>query len=118
MTGTPGAKSPHQALYFYWNDGLEAIRSGPWKMHFAHPYRSLDGPPGSGGTPGPYHQLRIEPSLFNLQSDPNETTDVAAHHPDVVKRLQSLAETARADLGDSLTNRKGTGLRPPGHISK
>jgi arylsulfatase A-like enzyme len=118
MFGESGAKSPHEALFFYWGNGLEAVRSGRWKMHFGHQYRSLDGPPGSGGRPGKYQQLKIEPSLFDLKSDPNETTDVAAEHPDVVKRLEALAEKAREDLGDSLTKRKGEGVRPPGRVSK
>ena len=39
---------------------------------------------------------------------------MAAEHPDVVKRLLELAEAARADLGDSLTKRPGSGVRPAG----
>jgi arylsulfatase len=39
---------------------------------------------------------------------------VAAQHPDVVKRLEALAEEARKDLGDSATEQKGTGVREPG----
>ena len=45
-----------------------------------------------------------------------ETTNVADKHPEVVKRLKRHAETARADLGDRLTNRKGKGIRPPGRL--
>jgi len=41
---------------------------------------------------------------------------VAAAHPDVVARLQVLAEKAREDLGDSLTNRTGHGVREPGRV--
>jgi hypothetical protein len=53
-------------------------------------------------------------SLFHLEDDPGETRDVAAAHPDVVRRLQAAAEAVRGDLGDSLTGTKGTGLRPAG----
>ena len=42
----------------------------------------------------------------------------AADHPDVVKHLSALAETMRADLGDSLTGRKATGAREPGRIKE
>ena len=61
-----------------------------------------------------YKVLQLELSLFDLESDPGETTTVAAQHPDVVKQLKAFAEKMRADLGDSLTARKATGARPPG----
>ena len=35
------ARTPYEAFYYYWDDGLEAVRSGPWKLHFPHRYRSL-----------------------------------------------------------------------------
>jgi hypothetical protein len=35
-------------------------------------------------------------------------------NPEVVERLKALAETARLELGDSLTLTKGRGVRPPG----
>jgi hypothetical protein len=55
-------------------------------------------------------------ALYDLVADVGETTDVAADHPDVVARLQALAEKAREDLGDSLTGRIGHGLREPGRV--
>jgi len=57
-------------------------------------------------------------SLFNLQTDPSETTDLAARHPEVVTRLQGLAERAREDLGDSATKRPGKGVREPGRTTE
>jgi arylsulfatase A len=118
MSGQPGAKSPHEAYYFYWGWHLEAVRSGQWKLHFPHAYRSLAGKPGSGGKPGPYVQKKIGLALFDLENDIGETTDVAAEHPDVVKRLQALAQKARDDLGDSATKQKGKNRRPPGQLEK
>jgi len=41
---------------------------------------------------------------------------VAAAHADVVSRLMEIAEQARADLGDSLTGKQGTGRRPAGQF--
>jgi len=116
VSGQPGAKSPHDALYFYWIEHLQAVRSGKWKLHFPHAYRSLEGDPGSGGAPAPYVQRKIGIALFDLETDIGETTDVAARHPEVVQRLQALAERARVDLGDSITNRKGQNVRSPGRI--
>jgi hypothetical protein len=53
-------------------------------------------------------------SLYDLDNDPAETTDVAAEHPEVVERLLVLAEDARAELGDALTGRVGSSVRGPG----
>ena len=117
MSGRSGAKSPHEAYYFYWNRELQAVRSGQWKLHFPHEYRTLDGPPGSGGRPGTYKQVKIDLSLFDLNSDISETTNVADKHPEVVKRLQALAEQAREDLGDSNTGREGKNVRQPGRLA-
>ena len=116
MNGQPGAKSPHEAFYFYWDRELQGVRSGPWKLHFPHAYRSLDGAPGSGGKPGPYKQARIGLELFDLEHDIGETTNVADRHPEVVRRLQVLAEEARNDLGDSATRRQGKNVRQPGQL--
>ena len=41
---------------------------------------------------------------------------MAAQNPEVIKHLQALAEKARADLGDNLTGRKGTGRREVGKV--
>lgn len=111
----PGAKSPRKSYNFYWSRHLQAIRSGKWKLHFPHAYRSLNGREGGdGGKPVRYETLRTGPALFDLESDVGETTNVADKHPDVVKRLQKLAEEARADLGD--LKRKGNGVREPGRL--
>jgi arylsulfatase A-like enzyme len=113
LRGEPGARSPHEALYFYWDRGLQAVRSGRWKLHFPHDYRHLD-VPGSGGRPGRYANRHLDAALFDLEDDPGETRDVSAEHPEVVRRLEALAEEARRDLGDSATGREGAGVRPPG----
>ena len=104
ITNQPGAKSPHEALYFYWNRELQAVRSGKWKLHFPHEYRAETETTraASGGKPGQYRQQRIELSLYDLENDVGETKNVAAQHPDVVERLTRLADQARRDLGDSL----------------
>ncbi len=33
MAGQPGAVSPHDAFFYYLGDRLQAVRSGPWKLH-------------------------------------------------------------------------------------
>ena len=54
--------------------------------------------------------------MFDLDNDVGETTNVAEQHPDVVKRLEELAERCREDLGDSATKREGKNVRPPGML--
>ena len=117
ISGAAGAASPHEAYYLYWNQNLQAVRMGDWKLHFPHPYRTLAGRKGgSGGTPAPYEQASIDLSLFNLRSDIGESKNVASEHPEVVARIKTLADRARADLGDEATGQKGTGLREPGRL--
>ena len=113
----PEAKTPHTAYYYYYGNQLEAIRADHWKLHFPHTYRSLSGKPGRDGQPDGYSQQKIELSLFHLDSDPGELRNVAEQHPDVVERLQQLAEQARQELGDSARNQKGRGVRPAGRVA-
>ncbi len=136
LLGDANARSPHDAYYFYSGTALQAVRSGRWKLHLPHPYITPAGEPGRGGKPSNFGKLapasiqqsgvegiatrhgyrikQLELSLFDLESDPGETKNVASAHPDVVKQLTAYAERARQELGDSLTNAKGTGLRAPG----
>lgn len=112
MKGEPGATSPHDAYYYY--DGghrLKAVRSGKWKLMFAQDYNSPI--PGSGGLPGKNQKKQLELSLFDLRADIGETTNVAAEHPDVVRKLQTYADAIRAELGDGKEN-VGTERRPLG----
>ena len=108
-------QSPHEAYYFYYGKQLQAVRSGKWKLHFPHGYRTMAGKPGgTGGVPNRYSQARIELSLFDLSSDIGESRNVAEQHPDVVKRLQKLGDKMRKELGDN--NIQGEGTRAPGRL--
>jgi arylsulfatase A-like enzyme len=115
MSGQPGAKTPHDAIFYYWGHELQAVRSGKWKLHVAHSYKRPE-PPGKGGKPGIEVTRQIGLELFDLENDIAETANVADRHPDVVKRLAQYLEKAREDLGDSLTGRQGKNVRPPGRV--
>ena len=117
ISRAPGAKNPHDAYWFYYEmNQLQAITSGDgrWKLQLPHTYRTLAGRPGgTGGIPAKYEPRKLEKAeLYDLASDIGEGTDVAAQHPDIVQRLAAAAEQARAELGDALTKRTGTGTRP------
>ncbi len=111
----PDAKSPQAAYWFYYGTNeLQAIRAGQWKLMLPHTARSMLGQtPGADGKPGRYRPLKLGLELYNLDTDPGETTNVAEQNPDVVKRLMLEVEIARTELGDSLTRRTGTGNRQP-----
>ena len=115
----PGARSPqdHYLFYYHAND-LEAIRSGRWKMHLPHGYRSMGNREvGRDGIPTQYNYgVRTDLVLYDLETDPGETTDVSDRYPEVMERMLAIAESARADLGDRLTEREGAGRREPGRI--
>jgi arylsulfatase A len=119
LAGEAGATNPHDAyLYYYERNELQAVASGDgrWKLHLPHTYRTMAGRSGGReGRPEKYQQRRMDrPELYDLQADVGERTDVAGNHPEVVRGLLDVAERARAELGDSLTNRTGRGNRPPG----
>ena len=117
MSGQPGAKSPHEALFYYNGWALEAVRRGKWKLHLPHGYRTLAGRPGgTGGIPAKYERGKIGMALFDLENDISEQHDVSGKHPDVVNRLLGLVERMREDLGDSAKKMTGNGRRPPGRI--
>jgi len=107
MSAQPGARSPHEAFYYYYLEQLQAVRSGKWKLYLALEAK--------------WHSFRgdAKPSpamLFDLQADPGETTNVAHLHADVVKRLEALAEKAREDLGD--VGRPGKNQRPAAWVDE
>jgi arylsulfatase len=136
LFGKEGAKSPHEAIAFYAGTELQAIRSGGWKLHFAHPYITPHDTPGRDGKPSNWENMKPaaitqsgiagiatrhgykvaqqELALYDLSTDAGETKDVSAANPDVVERLKKLADPFRAELGDSLTNVKGAAIRPSG----
>jgi arylsulfatase A len=114
LAGEPGAKSPHEAYFFYWGTELQGVRSGKWKLYFPHQYRTLAGKPGGkDGQPAQYQQARIELALFDLSKDISEKNNVVNQHPAVVQQLQKLADGIRDELGDKATKTTGKGVREP-----
>ena len=61
-------------------------------------------PGGTGGQPAKYEQAKIELSLFDLENDIGETTNVADQHPEVVARLKASADAMRKQLGHGPQN--------------
>jgi arylsulfatase len=116
LEGQSGA-NPRDHYFYYYDRGLRAVRQGRWKLIFPHKSRSYVGAePRQDGFPGPYAQIQTGLELYDLEADIGEKRDVAREYPDIVAGLQALAEKAREELGDALTNRKGKGVREPGRL--
>jgi len=109
LSRQPGAKSPHEAFYYYSGDALHAVRSGKWKLKLDTElrdediYRFFNNP-----------DTKIPEALYNLRTDPGEQKTLVKDHRDIVKRLRALAQQAREDLGDSRTGVAGKNVRPIG----
>jgi arylsulfatase A-like enzyme len=115
----PGAKSPHEVFFHYFRQGeLQAIRSGDWKLMLPHDvYCIVPDKLGSEGKPGQSKMRKItEAELYHLGNDIGETTNLAASQPEVLRRLMELAQAGRKELGDSLTQSVGSGIRPSGKV--
>jgi len=99
-------ESPHEALFYFSGNRLDAVRAGPWKLAIA---------------PQALHKAKPDaetvkhtgPRLYNLNTDIGELTDVAAQHSDIVARLQKFVAQMESDLG---TNALGPGVRPPDRV--
>jgi arylsulfatase A len=96
IAGAPGAASQQEYYPFSTGGTFEGVISGDgrWKLHLPHEYRTL-AEPGGDGRPGKYETKKIGLSLFDMESDPLETTNVMEAHPDVAEKLQRVAEKHR-----------------------
>lgn len=99
--GETTAKSGHEYFFYYLRNELQAVRDARWKLHL-----DVD----KKGT--------VKTELFDLTKDPGETTDLAAQHPDVVKRLTAAMDNMRQQLGDSRLQIEGTERRTPAVTAK
>ncbi|MHC4879525.1 MAG: sulfatase family protein [Planctomycetota bacterium] len=103
LAGETDAASPHEAFYYYFRRNLECVRSGKWKLRVIKHRQQK---------PDPIKPFA--PQLFDLQADIAEEHDVASQHPQIVKRLLTLADKARTDLGDG--DQPGKNQRPAGLV--
>ncbi len=107
MSGQKGAKSPHEAFYFYHTTQLQAVRSGQWKLILPQTSKKRGWSKEESNTP-----LR----LINLAEDIHEDNDLSKQFPEIVTMLMALADKARSDLGDMKNN--GTGQRDAGWVQE
>jgi arylsulfatase A-like enzyme len=96
IAGNPGAVNPHDYYPFSTGPNFEGVISGDgrWKLHLPHGYRTLV-EAGNDGKAGKYRMAQIELSLFDLEKDPHEATNVIEKYPDVATRMKGFAEEHR-----------------------
>jgi len=75
ITATSEAKSEYDALYYFMNNDIKAVRSREYKLT-------------SGG------------QLYNLETDIGEMHDIAIQHPEIVIQMEELLNMGKLDLGD------------------
>jgi len=82
--------------------GKETLRQGKWKLHLVRDKEPVGAAPFSVNRHiAPADRVGFDaPFLVDLDKDIGETTNVAAQHPEIVKRLLGLAEAMRDDPGD------------------
>ncbi len=80
-------RSPYRYLLYYYEDQLQAIRAGRYKLYLplSSPKRHPHFRPGKP----------TRPLLFDVVNDPGCRQDLSSRLPDVVQRLSELAESAR-----------------------
>lgn len=93
-----GASEPagfaDRPFFYFQNDDIAAVRSGPWKFVVLGYYRTMSVSYDKRDYTNPG-------LLFHLENDPQERYSLAAENPAVVKRLQGEIERMRADLAAS-----------------
>jgi arylsulfatase A-like enzyme len=88
LTGTSSATA-RDSMILHSAKGNFAIRRGPWKYIEGKPHPKVPAP-----------QLKAmaeeyQPQLYNLQTDPAETKNVLAAHPEIAGELQALLDKQR-----------------------
>lgn len=99
-------ESPYSAFYYYDRDQLQAVRSGPWKLHL----------PLENRFRAHYtdDRISIEAELYHLEDDVGESTNLASERPEVVAELMKLAEGAKRVFGEE--DAASRYVRPAGRV--
>ncbi|QGJ70100.1 C-terminal region of aryl-sulfatase [Planctomycetales bacterium 10988] len=102
----PKSESPFGAdrelpryLLYYWDEELQAIRVGDWKLRLAHIDTQAPDPDkiGNGGIRGEIHLEERSLALFNLVEDPAERKNLAEEYPEIVESLQNFLTQLRSE---------------------
>lgn len=90
-----------RSFIFYQHQALRAVRRGKWKLHLPHSDldRTNEGKTWQTHVPKKDRPYIEEPTLYDLDADISESTNVAESHPVVVENLMKTIEFAKQDIG-------------------
>jgi arylsulfatase A-like enzyme len=99
ITAARGARNPHEYYIFSTNNTMDAVMTGDgrWKLHVPHKYRQLV-TAGNDGAAGVYRQTEIGLSLFDLEKDPYERTNVLEKNGELAGRMRRFAEAHQQEF--------------------
>ena len=86
-----GAKTEleREAILYFDNINVQCVRQGKWKLHFSRYNNVTYSPAPSGGR----KNIKLKnPELYDVVADPDESFDIAAENPEVVRRLTARVE--------------------------
>ena len=98
-------ESPREAHYYFASYNLQAVRQGPWKLAIATQPETM----GKSSS----DDAKINPRLYNLDTEIGEQTNLADKHPDIVAKLAVLADKMNAELG----GKEPKARRPAGEVA-
>jgi arylsulfatase A len=96
-------QSPREAHYYFAVTTCRR-RQGPWKLAIATQPETMGKSSGD--------DAKINPRLYNLDTEIGEQTNLADKHPDIVAKLTSLADKMNAEIG----GKEPKARRPAGEV--
>jgi arylsulfatase A len=88
-----GDTTPRGPVYLFYNEYLNAMRSGKWKLHYRY------------GT----DTRTYMPQLFDLDADPREAFNLAERYPDIVDQLLPGLLALRQEVASEAAQRAAGG---------
>jgi arylsulfatase A len=94
---------PQRGTILYFMDGaLECARKGSWKLRVSLHPAETDGFEGGTNRTGPVPYFFANPELYNLDTDPTESYNVAQANPAVVKEILADIEALMPTFPDDV----------------
>lgn len=109
IVGQAEAKSPWDHFFFYFGTELHGVRENQYKLRAQNILRNED-----IYRHDQFDNAPIAEALYDLNRDLSEQKSVLIDHSDVQAHLESLLDSERAVLGDTLKGLKGSENRAPG----
>jgi arylsulfatase A len=99
-------QAPRPAHYYFAGYNIQAVRQGPWKLALMTQ--------GSARNRGSVDDdAKVNPRLYNLDTEIDERTNLADQHPDIVAKLTALAHAMTIEIGGNEPKAR----RPAGEVA-